>query len=92
MDVSITKITCYQCNVPFWLLEEHQEKLVKCKNTFYCPNGHAQSYIGESDREKLKRIEQNLAGERAYSESLIRSNAALRGVITKKKNKEKSGG
>ena len=90
MEVSITKVTCFQCNVPFWLLDEHQEKLVKCKNIFYCPNGHTQSYVGESDKEKLKRIEQSLVGERVYSESLVRSNAALRGVITKKKNKEKA--
>jgi len=87
MDIQITQETCIKCNVIFWITTEHYERLVKCKNTFYCPNGHPQNYTGENDREKLKRAKQNLAGERAYSERLVRSNSALRGVITRKKNK-----
>ena len=87
MDVQIVQEICCNCNVIFWITAEHREQLVKCKNTFYCPNGHPQSYKGENDREKLKRAESNLAGERTYSERIARSNAALRGVITKMKNK-----
>lgn len=72
----------------FWITTKHQQRLISCKNTFYCPNGHPQSYKGETDRVKLKTAESNLAGERAYSERLSRSNAALRGVITRKKNQQ----
>ena len=85
MDIQIAQQTCCNCNVSFWITKEHRQRLIDCKNTFYCPNGHPQNYKGETDRDKLKRAEQNLAGEKAYSEGLARSNAALRGVITRKK-------
>lgn len=89
MDIQISQETCCNCNVIYWITTEHQERLVRCKNTFYCPNGHPQSYKGETDRDKFERAERELAGEKAYSDSLARSNAALRGVITRNKNKKK---
>jgi len=87
MDVEIHEITCCNCGVSFWVTNKHDDELRRCHNTFYCPNGHANYYKGENDREKLIKVERNLAGEKAYSNSLARSNAALRGVITKMKNK-----
>lgn len=86
MDIRIAQETCYKCNVVFWITLEHQQRLISCKNIFYCPNGHGQSYKGDTDKDKLIEAERNLAGEKAYSERLARSNAALRGVITRKKN------
>lgn len=87
MDVEITQINCCNCNVVFWLTEEHQKRLVRCKNTFYCPNGHPQSYAGKSDAQKIENLERELHCEKRESKSLERSNAALRGVITKNKKK-----
>jgi len=88
MDVNITEITCFNCGVVFWLTSEHQKKLVRCHNAFYCPNGHSQSYAGETDRQKLKRVEEQLASRKEYNKELERSNSALRGVITKKKKEQ----
>ena len=88
MDIHISQETCCNCNVIFWITTEHRQRLVSCKNTFYCPNGHPQSYQGDTDRVKLQTAEKNLAGEKAYSERLARSNAALRGVITRKKSQQ----
>ena len=74
----------------FWITDDHYDRLRECHNTFYCPNGHPLSYTGESDRDKIKRLESNLAREREYGNKLARKNAALRGVITRqKKNKQK---
>jgi len=87
MDIKISQETCCNCNVIFWITTTHQKRLISCKNTFYCPNGHPQSYKGETDRDKLKQAEQNLVSERECSERLARSNAALRGVITRNKRK-----
>ena len=87
MNVEIIQETCCKCNVIFWITEEHYKRLANCKNTFYCPNGHPQSYTGDTDKTKLERASQHLASERINSESLARSNSALKGVITKMKNK-----
>jgi len=88
METDIKRITCCICYIPFWITNAHNNRLLSCHNDFYCPNGHCQSYTGESDRDKLKRAEQNLEGERQYANSLARSNSALRGVITKMKKKK----
>ena len=87
MDVEITQETCCKCNVIFWITTEHQKRLIRCKNTFYCPNGHPLSYKGESDAQKIVRLKEELRYKERCSESLGRSNAALRGVITRNKNK-----
>ena len=87
MEVERAQLNCISCGITFWITKEHQEELIKCHNTFYCPNGHPQLYTGESDRDKIKRLESSLAREREYSNQLARSKAALRGVITKMKKK-----
>lgn len=89
MDVQIIQMTCCKCNVIYWLTEEHKNRLLKCKNTFYCPNGHSQSYKGLTDAQKVGNLERELRCAERCSKSLERSNAALRGVITKNKRKHK---
>ena len=88
MDIQIVQMTCCNCNVVYWITEEHQQRLISCKNTFYCPKGHPQSYKGNTDAQKVENLERDLRCERRNSESLARSNAALRGVITKNKKKK----
>jgi len=85
MDIQISQETCCRCSVVFWITSEHQRRLQKCKNLFYCPNGHSQSYKGESSTQKVARLEEKLRREERCSERLARSNAALRGVITRNK-------
>jgi hypothetical protein len=51
---------CCNCGIIFAMTEDfHQEKLRHRGNnnrrTFYCPNGHAQWYTGETAEQKLKR-------------------------------------
>lgn len=96
MEVELKQITCVNCNVVFWVTEEHQRQLIKCKNTFYCPNGHPQSYTGDTQDQKIERLEQelklkeqSLTSERSYASGLARSNAALRGVIKRIKKSAK---
>ena len=89
MDVQIVEISCYTCGVSFWVTENHNKELLRCHNSFYCPNGHRQHYLGETEAEKYKRIAEqketllnNAENERTY---LANSNRALRGVITRMK-------
>lgn len=104
MDVDIVQETCCNCGVLFWIEERHHKDLVKCKNLFYCPNGHSQSYCGQTKAQEQKeraekaenqahRLNCELKNQIQTSGALQRSNNSLRGVIThmkKKKSKNKS--
>jgi Zn-finger nucleic acid-binding protein len=46
-------IECCNCGVLFAVSEELNKNLLRTKNTFYCPNGHPQSYT-KSTEERLK--------------------------------------
>lgn len=91
MDISIIEVSCYKCGVSFWLTQQYDDQLRDCHNDFYCPNGHAQHYVAKSEAEKAKeelsRYKHKYEIEKSQKESLNRSNIALRGVITRQKNK-----
>ena len=56
MDATIKMdvIQCAACGIPFGISSEKVGRLRKCHNTFYCPDGHAQSFPAKSDEEKLR--------------------------------------
>lgn len=48
--------TCYKCHMPFYMPTEVMQHLIKNKGeSFWCPNGHEQHYLGETEEAKLKR-------------------------------------
>lgn len=63
MDVRLVQEVCCSegCGILFYILAEHHERLVSTKRSFYCPNGHSQSYQGESDRVKAIRLQNEKA-------------------------------
>lgn len=95
MNVDIVKQTCPECHVAFWITEAHQKQLVKSKEYFYCPNKHAQSYDGDTCAEELRKkkaelesaklMHRNAVNRECYAERRI---SALKGVVTKLKNKQ----
>ena len=97
-NVEIIEISCCNCGVSFWITEQYNDELLRCHNSFYCPNGHKQYYTGKTDAEKLAECTRKLQGLELSNNMLqgveerqratIRSNAALRGVITRMKKKE----
>jgi hypothetical protein len=75
------------CGAVYALSEEFDKAKRRDHGTFYCPNGHARHFPGESDLEKLKRqlrAEQdyasNLNGRLDAAEGSLR---ATKGVVTK---------
>lgn len=51
-------IICCACGIEFHIVTEWDDKLRQTHKFFYCPNGHSQSYTGETEAEKLaKRLE-----------------------------------
>ncbi|KKM94269.1 hypothetical protein LCGC14_1200150 [marine sediment metagenome] len=91
MIVEITEVSCYKCGISFWITLQYNAELKNCHNDFYCPNGHGQHYSAKTDTEKAKeerdRYKRWYNDEKETSERLGRSNSALRGVITRNKNK-----
>lgn len=51
--VNFEVIECYSCHVLFAVTEEHKRVLLGNKESFFCPNGHSQSYIGTPYKEQL---------------------------------------
>lgn len=86
MDIEISQETCCKCNVIYWITTEHRQRLIKCKNIFYCPNGHHQAYTGKTEAQKIENLERKLNYATQIKECFARSNSALRGVITRNQN------
>lgn len=61
-ETSYEEIECCNCGIHFAVPSFYRLKLRETHNTFYCPNGHAQSYPAKTEAEKLK---EQLIRERA---------------------------
>lgn len=91
---------CCECGVAFAFPSTLYEKLAKRKpgTAFYCPNGHAQHYLGESWETKLRREKQRreqMAAQVQDAENRAdrerRSAAAYKGAATRLKNRARAG-
>lgn len=46
-------VSCYKCGVVFGIESSHNAVLRETHRDFYCPNGHAQHWLAETDAERL---------------------------------------
>lgn len=81
-------VSCYKCGAQFALSSQFYTDRSADRGTWYCPNGHGQHFIGQTEAERLKaaldasrRIAHN---ERVRREMADRSRAAMQGVATKR--------
>jgi hypothetical protein len=81
IQVAVEMVTeeCCNCGVMFAMTKDFKDEKLKYRNspnrkTFYCPNGHAQHYLGETEETKLKR-ELQQERERAEREERLRRRA-----------------
>ena len=86
-SVRLEPVTCYECGVIFGLPEDLHNNLLANHKTFYCPSGHGQHFIGETEAQKFKRLYNDerdrsaaLRGERDGLENSLR---ATRGHVTR---------
>lgn len=96
--ISLDSIACYKCGVVFGIEASHNAQLKKNHKDFYCPNGHVQRWLSETEEDRLKRETQRLARQLENQEAVLdrerrdrlsaeRSAAAQKGVVTKIKNR-----
>lgn len=67
-------IICYKCAIPFAVPTRYKQHLKDSQDSFYCPNGHSQSYTKSTEtilREKIQRIERQKEQEENYLRSII---------------------
>lgn len=57
---------CCSCDMLFWITKKHQDSLKLSKESFYCPNGHSQSYYGKTDKQKLKESQEETKRIKGY--------------------------
>lgn len=67
---------CCSCGVPFAMTEYLKKERLKDKTSFYCPNGHSQSYVGKSDERLRKEAEEaRKQAEQLAAEAQLRAQA-----------------
>jgi hypothetical protein len=86
-SVSLEPVECYRCSVIFGLPSEFYRHRVEDHKDWYCPNGHSQQFIGETEAEKYKRLfnaaKDREAAARAERDQVQASLTATKGVVTK---------
>lgn len=97
----VTEICC-NCGVMFAIPYELQQQLLQKRGPngkrFYCPNGHNQYYVGKSDAQRAKELEEQLHWSRTRNRGLEdqlemseRSKAAYKGHLTRTKKRVGNG-
>ena len=91
---------CVSCGISFALTTTLVRHLRTTKRDFQCPNGHVQSYVAANETEKkiktledrIRVLEDEIVIRKGWAADkddriaeLLRTNASLRGVITKLK-------
>lgn len=83
---------CYKCGMAFAMPEcvNHRLREKNRGESFYCPAGHGQHYLGkresERQRERAESAERDLAWMRSQRETVERQLIAQRGQTTKVRN------
>jgi len=76
MEMEINHQICCVCGIDFWITKGFYDLRIQDHNPFSCPAGHEQSFIGETDAQKYKRL---------YNAEVIRCAKLLRGIKRDKK-------
>lgn len=95
---TLSTAECCNCGVAFAMPTELKKKLLQTQDSFYCPNGHKQYYVGKARVERLENAladaKDTIRSVRSYSDSLEerlarkdRQNAALKGHLTRLRRK-----
>ncbi len=87
----LTVQNCYKCSITFAVPKTFDDRRLKDHKAFYCPAGHPQGYVGKTPeqklRERLKEAERKLQTQHYDEVFNKRTVAALKGHITRLKNK-----
>lgn len=63
---TVTIEDCCTCGGPIALSQEQRRALLNSHESYYCPMGHRQHFVGESDAERAKRLEKELEAHKGW--------------------------
>jgi len=93
--VNLEPVSCYSCGTIFGLSDDFYRHRKDDQKEWYCPNGHSQHFISETDAHKFKRLYEQqkdtsaaLRGQLDGAENRLR---ATKGVVTKLRKKAITG-
>lgn len=69
--IKLQSTTCYLCGIPFAMPADLMQQRIQDHRNFWCPNGHDQYFVGETDAQRLERQ------LKAKNDELARKQAAL---------------
>jgi hypothetical protein len=78
-------LECINCGITFAFPSGYNARLRETHANFYCPNGHAQAYLGKTEAEKLR---DQLAKERQQLDQLKADRDWYRERLDESKGKE----
>jgi hypothetical protein len=78
---------CGECGVAFAMADSFMNRRIEDKKTWYCPNGHARVFKGESEVDQLKK---QLQHKQQTLNQYIQSNASLHTQLTRQKNSNRA--
>lgn len=91
VQTQLKPVNCYSCGTTFGMESGFYADRLRDHKNFYCPNGHSQHFIGETEAERLQkqldRERNRVDFYKRESESQKRSRAAMKGQLTKTKNR-----
>lgn len=96
VSIRFQLICCYKCGVPFQVPEDlYDQKLMRDRKLFWCPNGDVQRFISETEAKRLQREldkeklrSRTLRSERDFERNSAR---ALKGHLTRTRKRVGSG-
>jgi hypothetical protein len=84
--------TCCNCSITFAIPSDFRDRALKNHSiSFYCPLGHSQHFIGETEEQKLTRQLRAARSNAEWAKDQLsaseRSKAAIKGHATRLRNK-----
>ena len=76
-EISYDNETCITCGIVFWFPSDFKRRKISDKTNYYCPNGHSQHYVGESDADKVVRLEREKREKQAALDQSWKQQQAL---------------
>ena len=64
--------SCITCGVVIALPHEYYEKRMKDHANYFCPNGHSQHFVGETEEERLRKQLERVTKEKEWAERLAK--------------------
>lgn len=97
-DTDLVVMTCAACGITYAVplrLQENAYKRGEGKITWFCPNGHAQGYYGQSEADRLRdqlALQRGRAGRLAAERDQAQASArGYKGAATRVRNRAKAG-